>query len=100
MSRPTGVSLKDYCKAVEICIPERGYSHVKHYDNGGSVHSFEVFERKNDTHPCVVWAVHFGHNKKKEIWSDDLKKIYVKTAVMKERFIEVLKEITGGKGKF
>jgi len=97
MSKPTGVSLKDYCKAVEICIPERGYGHLKHYDNRGSTHTFEVFEKKDDDSPCVIWSIHFAHNKKKELFSDDLKKIYRKTIVPKERFLEVLKEITGKK---
>lgn len=95
MSKPTGVSLKDYCKAVEVCIEESGYGHLRHYDSGGSVHSFEVFKDKNDDAPSVVWIVHFSHNKKKEMWSDDIKKIYQKTSVPKERFIEVLKKISG-----
>ena len=82
MSRPTGVNLKDYGKAVEICIAERSYSHVRHDYASGSAYTFEVFEKKNDDAPAVIWSVHFGHNKKKEIWSDDLKKI------------------TKGKGKF
>mgnify|MGYP001567441197 FL=1 len=95
MSKPTGVKLKDYCKAVETCIVKRGYSHVKDYDNGGSMHTFEIFEKKNDSVPAIVWSIHFGHNKKKELFSDDLKKIYNKTAVPKEEFIEALKNITG-----
>lgn len=95
MSKPTNIKLKDYIKAVEICILEK-YGHLKHYDNGGSTHTFEVFEKKNDDIPCVIWGIHFGHDKKKEIWSrDDLKKIFTKTAVPKERFVEVLKKISG-----
>lgn len=95
MLKLINLKLKHYCKAVEICILEK-YEHLKHYDNGGSAHTFEVFEKKDDDHPAIIWAVHFGHNKKKEIWSrEDVKKIYEKTAVAKERFLEVLKEITG-----
>lgn len=93
MSKPTGISLKDYCKAVEMCINER-YSHLKHYPNGGSAYTFEVFEKKNDDVPGIIWSIHFNHNKKKEIYSDDLKKIYQRTAVTKERFLEILKKIT------
>ena len=93
MSKPTGLSLKHYCKAVEICIGEK-YGHLKHYDNKGSAHTFEVFEKKDDDSPAVIWSIHFRHNKKKEIWEQDLKKIWGKTAVPKERFLEVLKDIT------
>lgn len=94
MSKPLNLKLKDYIKAVEICIGEK-YGHLKHGYNGGSVYSFEVFEKKDDDQPTIVWVIHFGHNKKREIWSrDDLKKIYERTAVAKERFLEVLQKIT------
>ncbi|MEX2014192.1 MAG: hypothetical protein WD896_02450 [Parcubacteria group bacterium] len=94
MPKPLNLKLRDYCKAVEICIEEK-YGHLKHYDNGGAEHTFLVFEKKDDDKPAVIWSVHFGHNKKKEIWSrEDFKKIYDKTAVAKERFLEILKKIT------
>ena len=96
MSKPTGVNLKDYIKTVEICITEK-YGGIKHHDNKGSVYVFEVFEKKDDKIPAIIWGIHFSHNKKKEIWSDDLKKIYNKTVVTKERFLEILEKITSKK---
>ena len=98
MSKPIGVSLNDYIKVVEICIAEK-YGDIKHHANKGSVYTFEVFKKKEDDIPAIIWNIHFGHNKKKEIWSDDLKKIYIKTAVTKERFLEILEKIIGKKLK-
>lgn len=91
MSKPTGVSLKDYCKALEICTAERGYGYLKYGPNGGSAYTFQIFEKKDDPAPAIIWAVHVGHNKKKEIYSDDLKKAWLRTAIPKDRFLEVLK---------
>lgn len=95
MSRPTGVSLNDYCKAVEKCITARGYHRVKHYSKTGSIYTFEIFQNKDDSAPAIIWGIHTGHDKKRELYSDDLKKIYVKTAVPKEEFVKALEEITG-----
>lgn len=95
MPKPLGLSLKDYIKAVEICISEK-YGGLEHYPNRGSAYTFAIFEKKGDKEPCVIWSIHHGHNKKKELWSkDDFKKILLKTAVSEERFLEVLKDITG-----
>lgn len=93
MSKPTGVSLKDYCKALEICVTERGYEYLKHDFNGGSAYSFQLFQKKDDAAPCVIWSIHFGHNRKKELYQDDLAKAWKKTAVPKDRFLEVLKNL-------
>ncbi len=93
MPKPTGYKLNDYIKAVEICVAEFGYDRVKHGYVSGSAYTFQIFERGDQSVPCVIWSIHFGHNKKKEIYSDDLKKIWTKTMVTKERFIEVLQAL-------
>lgn len=97
MSKPLGIKLNDYCKAVRICIEEY-YGHLKDYPTSGSIYTFEVFEDKDDDVPAIVWNIHHEHNKKKEIWSkQDLRKIFERTKVPKERFVEVLHKITGKK---
>jgi len=93
MPKPTGYKLDHYVKAVEQSLLEFGYGRINHGYSNGSVYTFEVFEKGSETSPCVVWSIHFGHNKKKEIYSDDLKKIYQKTTVTKERFIEILQNL-------
>gem|GEM_PF-5233156 len=93
MSSPTGISLNDYCKALEICAVERGYGYLKHGYNKGSVYSFQLFQNKDDATPCVVWAIHFRHNKKKELYQDDLAKAWKKTAIPKDRFLEVIRSL-------
>lgn len=90
MSKPTGIKLADYCKALEIAAVRAGYGNLKYGPRGGSVYGFQLFERKEDAIPCVIWAVHVGHNKKKEIYSGDLKKVWEKTSIGKDLFLEIL----------
>ena len=93
MSKPTGIKLKEFCKALEICAPLCGYEHLNHGFSGGSVYSFEFFQKKNDTKPMSIFIVHFGRGRKREIWSDDLKKVWERTAISKEKFLDVLKNL-------
>lgn len=90
MSKPTGISLKDFCKAIEISSIATGYSNVKYKPKGGSAYTFSFFEKGNEVTPCAVFAVHVGHNKKKEIWSDDLKKVWERTAIKEDVFMDIL----------
>jgi len=90
MPKPTGYRLKDYIKALERCAEERGYGYVKHGYGSGSAYSFQIFQNRNDVEPAVIWSVHYGRGNKQEIYSDDLKKVWQKTAIPQDRFIEVL----------
>lgn len=93
MSKPTGVKLSDYCKAVEIAAIRSGYGDIQYWPNKGSAYSFAVFEKKGDAAPSAVWAVHVGHNKKKEVYASNIRKVWERTAIKKEVFLAVLAEI-------
>lgn len=93
MSKPTGISLKDFCKALEISAVRSGYERVSHGYTEGSIYGFEFFQKRSDTKPLQVFVVHFGRGRKREIWSDDLKKVWERTAISKELFLEILKTI-------
>ncbi len=90
MPKPTGYRLKEYIKALELCALERGYGYVKHGYGGGSVYSFQIFQNRNDELPAIVWSVHYGRGAKQEIFSDDLKKVWKRTAIPQARFMEIL----------
>ncbi|MBC8464780.1 MAG: hypothetical protein H8D63_00145 [Parcubacteria group bacterium] len=93
MSKPTNIELKDYCKAVELCAENRGYGYVKHGPKKGSVYSFEIFEDKDAVAPAIIWHIHTAHSKKREIYVDDLKKAWERTAIPREDFISTLRSI-------
>jgi len=93
MPKPTGYGLNIYIKALEICIAERGYGYLKYHPSKGSAFTFEIFENKDDPTPAIVWSVHIGHSKKQEIYSDDLKKAWERTAIPRDRFMEVLEDL-------
>ena len=93
MSKPTGVSLKDFCKAVEISAGVCGYDHVSHGPKKGSVYAFQFFQHAQSSQPDSIFVVHTGHNKKKEIWSDDLKKAWERTAISEEIFKGILNKL-------
>lgn len=94
MPKPTGYSLNDYIRAVEVCAPGCGYGKFEHGYKGGSIYGFRLFENETDDVPAVIWVVHFSHDRKQDIYSSDLKKAWERTAIAKEDF---LREIAGKK---
>ncbi len=93
MSKPTGISLKDFCKAVELSSIAAGYGKLVVREKSGSAVSFSFFEKHTDAQPCAIFAVHTLHNKKREIVTSDLKKVWERTGIKEEVFRSYLEKV-------
>ncbi len=93
MSKQSKYALKSYIKAVELHAQLRGFSIVHKEGKKGSAYRFELFQNKDDTIPCAIWNVHYSHDKKRELWSDDdIEKAAKYIGVNISNFIETLKK--------
>lgn len=85
--------LKNYIKAVEQLVLEKGLSHIRVVSKGGSIVRFELFEHGEEI-PASFWVIHHGHNKNKSIISkEDYRKAATRLMCTTEDFIEKIQEM-------
>lgn len=85
MPVPTRIPFKKFYKAVAK-IAFRKYEKCHFIPKSGSKRTIEIFKKKDDSIPAVMWAVH----EDKTVWSGDLKKACRCLEVTKKEFEEVV----------
>ncbi len=93
MSRRQSYTLNAYIKAIEI-LRKGKFGKFEHGFHKGSRYNFKLFEKDSDVIPCNMWNIHFGHSKKREIWSgQDLKKAAAYLGISLDVFIGTIEEL-------
>jgi hypothetical protein len=85
--------LNIYIKAVEQLVTESNFERVRVKETTGSIVRFEVFI-PGEIDPTSIWIIHYGHDRKKTVWSkDDYKKPPKHLCMPETRFFDILRSL-------